>query len=87
MKKDTIILILLLIVSATLTFSVGMLWRSEQVIRLIMTIEKQRAVFLQTEEYLNNLTPYFDDNSIQVWGLLGYKISRKDSINLKTIKE
>ena len=82
MKNYSLTLILLLVVSAALAFSIGTLWRAEQVIRLNIIIEKQRAVFLQTEGYLNSIIG-FDDNSIQLWRMLGYKISKKDSVSLK----
>jgi len=82
MKRDSVILILLVVVSIIASILGGMFWRSEQVIRLKVTIEKQTVIFLQTEGYLNSIIG-FDDNSIQLWRMLGYKISKKDSVSLK----
>ena len=82
MKKDSVILTLLIVVSVALSFSIGALWRSEQIIRLRMKVDDQKAIFSQTELYLNQFN--FNDIAKNNWRQLEYNIySKNDSINLK----
>jgi len=82
MKQDTIIRILLVVVSIIASVLGGMFWRSEQVHKLRGTLDLKNNTLLQTETYLNQ----FDFNEIarNNWRQLGYNIQAKnDSVNLK----
>jgi len=81
-KKDSVILILLVVVSIIASVLGGMFWRSEEVHKLRGVIDLKNNTLLQTETYLNQ----FDFNEIAKsnWRQLGYNIyTKNDSINLK----
>jgi len=75
MKKDCIILSLLILVSIIASTLGGMFWRSEEVHKLREVISFNNNIFLQTEAYLGQ----FDFNEIarKNWNQLGYKVEVK----------
>lgn len=82
MKKDFIVLSLLVVVSVLASILGGMFWRSEEVHRLRGIVDSKNNIFLQTETYLNQ----FDFNEIarSNWRQLGYNIySKNDTVKFK----
>jgi len=82
MKKDSIIVSLLVIVSIIASVLGGMFWRSEEVHKLRGVIDFKNTTLTQTEVYLNQFD--FNDIARNNWRQLGYNIYVKnDSVNLK----
>jgi len=82
MKKDSIILSLLVAVSIIASVLGGMFWRSEQVHKLRGVLDLKNNTLTQTEVYLNQFD--FNDIARNNWKQLGYNIYVKnDSANLK----
>lgn len=82
MKQDTIIRILLIVVSIIASVLGGMFWRSEQVHKLRGVLDLKNNTLLQTETYLNQFD--FNDIAKSNWRQLGYKIyAKNDTVALK----
>ena len=82
MKKEFVILVLLVVVSIIASMLGGMFWRSEEVHKLRGVIDFKNNTLLQTETYLNQFN--FNDIARNNWRQLGYNISTKnDTVNLK----
>jgi len=81
-KKDSIILSLLVVVSIVASILGGMFWRSEEVHKLRVVIDLKNNTLLQTETYLNQFD--FNDIARNNWRQLGYNIySKNDTVALK----
>lgn len=81
-NKDSVIQILLVVISIIASILGGMFWRSEEVHKLRGVIDLKNNTLLQTETYLNQ----FDFNEIarDNWRQLGYKIyAKNDTVTLK----
>ena len=82
MKKDTAIVILLVVVSIVASVLGGMFWRAEEVHRLRGVIDLKNNTLTQTEVYLNQFD--FNDIARNNWRQFGYNIfTKNDSVNLK----
>ena len=81
-NKDSVIQILLVVISIIASVLGGMFWRSEEVHKLRGVIDLKNNTLLQTETYLNQ----FDFNEIarDNWRQLGYKIfAKNDTVKFK----